>query len=353
MKKKNLPVIAVAVVAVCLVAVAAALVIKAGGNSPGIQSDVTESIGNNYYYNTTDDRTPSSTIQAIISTTAQVFTDTFVPSSEQSKTDAPTQKPQQTNPTTVPSTQKQEEVTVPQLNEDDMSHAGANTGKAVSPGKDLPPDMSFYGLRKQGYDIIGKKDYIYNNDKDPDCMQKNFGYNKLYDAGASLIDFSIDTVRLEFAYGGKEWMIQLWKGQYISGKVGTVGGEIGVYTRPKGTISAIGHYSCAEEEDWLNMEMTVMWDEFGNGEYLPQLTRNYTEYWWATGFVDGQLANRNDSSPLRILGRITFKDEEMAVKFEEALVKKGFTRVSTFTPDVIDTYKRYGNDVIFLWQDVR
>ena len=101
------------------------------------------------------------------------------------------------------------------------------------------------------------------------------------------------------------------------------------------------------------MEMTVMWDEFGNGEYLPQLTRNYTEYWWATGFVDGQLANRNDSSPLRILGRITFKDEEMAVKFEEALVKKGFTRVSTFTPDVIDTYKRYGNDVIFLWQDVR
>ena len=64
-------------------------------------------------------------------------------------------------------------------------------------------------------------------------------------------------------------------------------------------------------------------------------------------------ANRNDSSPLRILGRITFKDEEMAVKFEEALVKKGFTRVSTFTPDVIDTYKRYGNDVIFLWQDVR
>ena len=77
-----------------------------------------------------------------------------------------------------------------------------------------------------GYDVIGLKPYIYNNDKE-DCFQAEFGYNPLYDFGANLIDFSIETTKLDFKYEGKEYRIQLWKGQYISGEIGTVGGEIG------------------------------------------------------------------------------------------------------------------------------
>lgn len=357
MKKRNvnLPVIGVAAVAVCLVAVATTLVLKARVTMPPAEStELTQSIGNNYYFPETEPQTVQQTIGSIFDLTTQVITDTYVPTqattAPERTTQAQTTKPATTQPQTqatepAETEAPEEEVTVEQL------HAGANTGSAVTPSGNLPQDMTFAGLSLMGYNVIGQKPYIYNNDKDPECFQKNFGYNPLYDWGASLIDFSIETTKLDFNYDNKQYRIQLWKGQYISGSIGTVGGEIGVYTRPKGSVGE--HYNCATEDDWLKMEMTVFWDEFDNGEYLPQFSRNYDDFWWATGFVDGQLKNRNDSNTLRVLGRITFESEEQAIAFDEAMSKKGFTKVDEFSPYEIDTYKRHGKDVIFLWQNIR
>lgn len=352
MKKKNvnLPVIAVAICAVCLVAVAATLAIRASNNTPDIQAEITGNLDNNsYYYSPVGEEvTTTSPFQAILNTTSQVYSNTFTPSSTKSQTTKPTQAQ-----TTVPIEELTEEMTVPELDEELTQHASGSSAQAVTPTGSLPQDMSFAGLMKMGYDVIGFKDYIYNDDKDPDCFQKNFGYNYTYDIGANLIDFSIETTKLDFDYDNKEYRIQLWKGQYISGEIGTVGGEIGVYTRPEGKVSALDHYDCASEDDWLKMEMTVFWDEFDNGEYLPQFTRNYDDFWWATGFVDGQLKNRRDSNTLRVLGRITFESVEQAEAFDKAMSKKGFTKVENFSPYEIDTYKRYEKDVIFLWQNIR
>lgn len=344
MKKLNFATVAVSVVAVCLVAVVAVLFVKAG-NSPDIQPDITESVaGNSNYYNPYQEESTTSPFYAIMETTSQVITESFVPST-QATTKAQTTKPQ----TTVSVSEMQEEVTLPELDPDDMSE-GVATTPVVSSGE-LPQDMTFAGLSRMGYDVIGLKSYIYNDDKDPECFQKNFGYHPVYDIGANLIDFSIETTKLDFDYEDKEYRIQLWKGQYISGEIGTVGGEIGVYTRPESDSGEF--YNCADEDDWLKMEMTVYWDEFDNGEYLPQFTRNYNDFWWATGFVDGQLKNRRDSNTMRVLGRITFETEEQAEAFDEAMSKKGFTKVEDFSPYEIDTYKRYGKDVIFLWQNIR
>ncbi len=246
----------------------------------------------------------------------------------------------------------EKDVTIPVLNDSDTKKGSAPAASST-PDSSLPNDMYFTGLYRQGYDVIGPKEFIYNDDTSPDCTQRKFGYNVLYDAGAKLIDFSIETSRIKFNYDNKEYMVQLWKGQYISGDIGTVGGEVGFYTRPVGAKSAIGHYNCADESDWLYMELTVFWDEDGNGTYEPQLTRKYAKHWWETGYVDGQLKNRKDSSPLRLLQRVTFKDEEQATLFEQALVKAGFRSVSEFNPTVKDTCKRYGKDVIYVWQDVR
>ncbi|MBQ8015948.1 MAG: DUF4474 domain-containing protein [Clostridia bacterium] len=349
MKKMNLPVIAVSVVAVCMVAIVATLAFKAT-SSPDIEADVTGSIGNNSnYYNQYEEIT-TSPFQAIVNTTAQVIENTYVPSTQATtkKPEPSTQKP--TKPaTTVSVSEMQEEVTLPELNPDEMSQGVAT--KPVQSTGDLPQDMTFAGLSRMGYDVIGLKPYIFNDDKDPECFQKQFGYNPLYDFGANLIDFSIETTKLDFDYDGKEYRIQLWKGQYISGEIGTVGGEIGVYNRPE--IRTGEHYDCAEQDDWLKMEMTVYWDEFDNGEYLPQFSRNYNDFWWCTGFVDGQLKNRRDSNTMRLLGRITFETEEQAELFDEAMDKKGFTKVEEFSPYEIDTYKRHGKDVIFLWQNIR
>lgn len=349
--KKSLPVIAVSFVALCIVAIVAILALKSD-NKPDIETDITNGNNSNYYddyYNyeepTFYEESTTSPFEAIVTTTVQVLTDVYKPS-EVITTKAPattnnsvTAAPQ----TTVTTTQVQEEeVTVPQLE-------GIAT-KPVQSSGDLPQDMSFAGLSKMGYDVIGLKPYIYNNDKE-DCFQAEFGYNPLYDWGANLIDFSIETTKLDFDYEGKEYRIQLWKGQYISGEIGTVGGEIGVYNRPESRSGQ--HYDCAQQDDWVKMEMTIYWDEFDNGEYLPQFTRNYDDFWWCTGFVDGQLKNRRDSNTMRLLGRITWETEEQAELFAEAMRKKGFTEVEDFSPYEIDTFKIYGKDTIFLWQNIR
>lgn len=218
---------------------------------------------------------------------------------------------------------------------------------------DLPKDMSIKGLYLLGYDSIGTKKYIYNDDKN--AAQAKFGYNRFYDSAAGLLDFHIDTCRLAFKnYNGKDWMIQLWKGTYITGDIGTVGCEIGLYNRTAGKWGGtFDHYDCAKEADWLNMEMTLLWDDEYNGNYKAQFTRNYGTYWWPTGFVDGQLRNIKDTSCLRVLGRITFTDEDMAKLFEASLADVGFKKAGTFDPTVPDTYRRYVCDVIFCWQDVR
>jgi hypothetical protein len=234
-----------------------------------------------------------------------------------------------------------------------MSSGQANAGSIAAPSTGLPSDMSFPGLYYQGYNVYGFKQYIFNDDQDPECMQANFGYNYLYDIGANLIDFSIETTKLDFDYGDKSYRIQLWKGQYISGDVGTVGGEVGIYTRPRGSAAAFDHYDCAAHEDWLYMEMTCFWDENGDGNYLPQFTRDYDLHWWQTGFVDGQLKDSLDSNSLRLLGRITFESDEQAQLFAAGLAKNGFAEVSTFDPNDIDVYKLYGKDVIFMWQNLR
>ena len=350
MKKKNvnLPVIGVAALAVCMVAIIAVLALKAT-KAPDIAPDITvnDSIGynDNYYDPYYPVESTTSPFQAIIDTTVEVLTDTYVPS-----TQATTEKEKETKPSTTVSVEEMtEEMTVPVLNPEEMDHGHAS--KPVVDNAALPQDMTFAGLSKLGYSVIGLKDYIYNDDKDPNCMQKNFGYNPLYDLGANLIDFSIETTKIDFNYDNKQYRFQFWKGQYISGEIGTVGGEVGIYTRPKGSIGE--HYNCADKDDWLKMEMTVYWDEFDNGEYLPQFSRNYDDFWWCTGFVDGQLKNRRDSNTMRILCRITFESVEQAEAFDASMGKKGFTKVEDFSPYEIDTYKRSGKDVIFLWQNIR
>ena len=346
-KNVNLPVIAVAVVAVCLVAIVGVLAMKAFDSTPAVSDELT--YGSENYYESTQEST-TSPFQAIVDITTQVITDTYTPTETTTKPQSQTQKPTKAETST-----KAPETTLPpkgELNEEEMSHSSGASKPVASNGK-LPADMTFAGLYQSGYDIIGLKPYIFNDDKDPDCMQRHFGYNSLYDVGANLIDFSIETVKIDFKYENKPYRFQLWKGQYISGDIGTVGGEIGIYTRTPGKFYTTSHYDCAAEEDWLKMEMTILWDENDDGNYLPQFTRNYDTFWWATGFVDGQLKNRYDSNSLRLLGRITFESNEQAQLFADSMGNKGFTKVETFDPTVVDTYKIYGNDVIFLWQNIR
>lgn len=248
------------------------------------------------------------------------------------------------------------------------NNGGSNNGGSNNGGSNSNPS---YGNTQSGLNVKDLIDengvqvagYRYSNDgdgyyytDDKDCWQKNAGYNEVYDNMAPLTAMFIDQVRVRFNYGGKDWMVQLWKGQY--GWL-LVGAEIGLYTAEEGAnsgaINEINHYNCADQEDWLYMSMDCYWAEGNNGHYKKVFSRPYDKYWWPTGFVKGQLTKYTwPRTELKMKGRITFKDEAMADAFVAELRKSGFSRAAGSSSSQLadDTYYQNGADVVFLWSTI-
>ena len=196
--------------------------------------------------------------------------------------------------------------------------------------------------------------YYYIDDKE--CWVENSGYNEVYDNMAPLTAMFIDQVRVKFNYGGKDWMVQFWKGQY--GFL-LIGSEIGLYTADEninsGFVSDINHYKCADKEDWLKMSMELYWAEGNNGNYQSVLETPYADSWWTTGFVKGQLTNYTwPRTELKTRSRITFKDADMANAFVAELQNAGFVATNGNGPESLtdDTYYQNGADVWILWHSI-
>ncbi len=191
-------------------------------------------------------------------------------------------------------------------------------------------------------------DYYYTNDKE--AWQYNFGFGKIYDFVSPYILLEYDYIRVFFTYEEKDWMLQMWKGQY--GMV-FYGGEIGIYNRPHvdDGMSEWTFFQCPGEEDWLNMEMTL-WHQQLDGSWNREFTREYDKYWWCTGFKNGHLRQEEPADELRLEGRITFKDEEMTQLVADGLKECGF-KVSESKDNVgIDEFCVDGNDIYFVWQNI-
>lgn len=228
----------------------------------------------------------------------------------------------------------------------------ATTVKVTTEDKLVDNVIGEGGGQFAGYRYNTAGDFYYTDDKD--CWQKNAGYNEVYDNMAPMTGMFIDQVRIRFNYGGKDWMIQFWKGQY--GFL-LVGAEIGVYTAPggtyKGDTSGVNHYSCAGKEDWLNMQLDCYWSKNNDGHYKKIFTREYGKYWWATGFVKGQLTKYTiPKTELKVKGRITFKSTEMANLFVYGLRDAGFVRAAASNQLVDDSYYQSGADVWVLWSTI-
>lgn len=143
--------------------------------------------------------------------------------------------------------------------------------------------------------------YYYTNE---DPWQRMFGFNAAYDFGAQFVYMFFDTARIKFPYENKDWMIEFWKGQY--GAV-FIGAEIGVYYKPQDRT--VEHYDSASDDDAIYMEMSL----YRNGDEL--LSREYTRYWWCTGFVPGKLKKYSDRSELNLKARITMDNKKMLKAF--------------------------------------
>ncbi len=159
------------------------------------------------------------------------------------------------------------------------------------------------GMGGIGYNVSVYDLLIYTPVK---VWMRDFGFCLGYDIFAYVTPFFFyDTRRIKFDYEGKEWMIQIWKGNYLTSN----GAEIGIYNRDEAKRGT--YYDCVGDEDMMNMSMKL----FHKDELIFE--REETTHWWLTGFKLSDTLYRHSSMVLDFT--IEMKDEEMLKAFCEAV----------------------------------
>lgn len=161
-----------------------------------------------------------------------------------------------------------------------------------------------------GYNVNDKVFYTTK-----DAWQRQFGFTPLYDILSIFFGYDYATRRIFFDYDGKEWMIQIWKGNYFYSRF--TGGEVGIYNRPEGTKNGL-FFNCASDEEMMPVSMKVYDSNKVYLERQPQTT------WWLTGFVfaDGRVP----LTQIHMDTSIQFPNEEMCLAFAQSAEKvRGIT----------------------------
>ncbi len=140
-----------------------------------------------------------------------------------------------------------------------------------------------------------------------DCWMRNFGFCLFYDIAANMMPafFNYETRRFKFEYDGLEWMIQIWKGNYVV----TNGGEVGIYNREPGSFGT--YYNCANDEQLLNMTLQIY-----HGDKLL-VDEGPMKHWWINGFNLGERMYIPSSLTMKF--SIDMPDEEMLKAFCESI----------------------------------
>lgn len=167
-------------------------------------------------------------------------------------------------------------------------------------------------IEAAGYSYDSKQDIFYSN---MDGWQRSVGYCRLYDESAAPMGMIIDCEPIYFSYGGKRWLIELWKGQYDL----TTGCEIGVYTTQVPDLNIAGvfkgpFFECASNTDRLLISYSLK----KKGRTL--FTRK-DKHWWLTGFKLGEFS---EPSELTMDLKITLKDRKMRDEFVQGLKDAGY-----------------------------
>lgn len=149
---------------------------------------------------------------------------------------------------------------------------------------------------------------------------RNFGFCILYDVAANSMPllWNYETRRFRFDYDGLEWMIQIWKGNYLI----TNGGEVGLYNRTPDKFGSF--YNCATDDQLMEMSMDVYHGEDLLVHQDPQL------HWWINGFRMSDRMYIPDSLTLKFT--IVMRDEEMLKAFCES-IDNNYHKDVTYTVD--------------------
>lgn len=174
----------------------------------------------------------------------------------------------------------------------------------IDPRTGLAHSIENRGILKLGFDVQIYDLVLYAT---VNSWQRNFGFSILYDIASDFGPlFNYVTRRYKFEYKGKDWMIQIWKGNY--GQI-TNGAEVGVYNREKGKLGSF--YDCASDEEM----MTMGFDLYHGDELL--LARAPSLHWWQNGFKLSKTLYLPEDLTLDFT--IEFPDKELLDAFTAAV----------------------------------
>ena len=184
--------------------------------------------------------------------------------------------------------------------------------------------------------------------------QRKFGFNKYYDMGAMFVNFYLQTIRAYFTYDNKDWLIELWKGEYA---MATVGCEVGFYYREHNQylLDTVGAdwllYKSVEDEDAMPVSMKLWQYEKATDE-TPVMKIDYSKRtcWWSADFETGVLEKHRDQTTLVMVATIDFPITKMRDLFTEQLDNKGFREGTIDGYNNVDRYSVDGRTVTLCWR---
>ncbi len=157
---------------------------------------------------------------------------------------------------------------------------------------------------------------------------RNFGFCKFYDFAANNIlpsCYDYETVRLNYEYDNKDYLMQMWKGTYFV----TTGAEVGIYNKPKTRM--VEFFDCAADDELLDMALVVTAD----GKDIVNTPMQ--KHWWINGFA--LTKKYYTAEEMTVICTVVCKDEKMLQAVAEQLAKN---------TDVL-SYKTDGLTVTFIW----
>ena len=180
-----------------------------------------------------------------------------------------------------------------------------------NPDKNAQQEQLNQDLKPAGFAYDRRTDTFYSL---MDCWQRKMGYCRLYDEAAPGFNMIMHCEPVPFFYGGKRWLVELWKGQYGI----TTGGEIGVYNTTLEDVHSekfIGtFYESISDDERLPMAFVLR----KNGK---PIMRRKGLHWWLTGFKLGEFS---PTHTLTMDARITFPDKAMCRAFADSLRGIGY-----------------------------
>ncbi len=152
------------------------------------------------------------------------------------------------------------------------------------------------------------------------AWMRSFGFCVFYDLAANSMPllWHYETRRFKFDYDGLEWMIQIWKGNYLI----TNGAEVGVYNRTPDKFGTF--YNCATDDQLMEMSLQVY-----HGEELL-VNQKPQPHWWINGFDMSDRIYIPESLTMKFT--ILMPDEEMLNAFCKS-IDNHYKQDVTYTVD--------------------